>query len=107
MAERMKFNFGKTVYIDASVASYLMAETFTNPAKIARQLATKDWLDFWGSGFEIFTSTLALEEAKRGHHGDVARAIEALDGITTLPVTNTVDALADALRLRRALPPDS
>ena len=63
MAERIKFNFGKTVYIDASVASYLMAETFTNPAKIARQLATNDWLDFWGSGFEIFTSTLAIEEA--------------------------------------------
>ena len=46
MAEKIKFKFGKTVYIDASVASYLMAETFTNPAKIARQLATNDWLDF-------------------------------------------------------------
>ena len=80
-----------------------MAETFTNPAKIARQLATNDWLDFWGSGFEIFTSTLAIEEAKRGHHGDVARAIEGLDGIIRLPVPNAPNALTEALRLRRAL----
>ena len=105
MVEKMKFNFGKTVYIDASVVSYLMAETFTNPAKIARQLATNDWLDFWGSGFEIFTSTLAIEEAKRGHHEDVARATEGLDGITRLPVTNAANALTEAIR--RALPPDS
>ena len=103
----MQMKFDKTVYIETSVASYLTAGTFTNPAKIARQLATTDWLNFWGAGFELYTSDLTIEEAERGHHGDAARGLEALDGITKLPITNAVNTLADALILRRALPPDS
>ena len=103
----MRFNFGKTVYIEVSVASYLVAGTFTNPAKIARQLTSTDWLSFWGPGFEIFTSALTIEGAKREHHGDVALGLEALDGITKLPITNAVNTLADALILNRAIPPDT
>ena len=103
----MEFDFGKTVYIETSVASYLTADSFTNPAKIARQLASTEWLDFWGPGFEIFTSALTLEEAERGHLGDATRGLETLHGITKLPVTNAVKILADALILNRAIPPDT
>ena len=103
----MRFDFGKTVYIETSVASYLLAGASTNPAKIARKLASAGWLDFWGPGFEIFTSTLTIEGAERGGHGDAVRGLEALDGITKLPVTNAVNTLADALILNRALSPGS
>ena len=103
----MQMKFDKTVYVETSVASYLTAGTFTNPAKIARQLATTDWLNFWGLGFELYTSDLTIEEAERGHHGDAAQALKALDGITNLPITNAVNTLADVLTLTRALPPDS
>ena len=103
----MRFDFGKTVYIETSVASYLLAGTSTNPSEIARKLASTGWLDFWGPGFEIYTSTLTIEGAERGSHGDAERGLEALDGIPRLPVTNAVNTLADALILNRALPPDS
>ena len=103
----MEFDFGKTAYIETSVASYLTAESFTNPAKIARQLASTEWLDFWGPGFEIFTSTLTIEGAERGHDGDAAPGLEGLNGMAKLPVTNAVNTLADALILNRAIPPDS
>ena len=103
----MQMKFDKTVYVETSVASYLTTGTFTNPAKIARQLATTDWSNFWGPGFELYTSDLTIEEAERGHHGDAAQALKALDGITNLPITNAVNTLADVLTLTRALPPDS
>ena len=103
----MEFDFGKTVYIETSVASYLTAGTLTNPAKIARQLASRSWLDFWGPGFALFTSTPTIEAAKREHHEDAARGLEALDGIAKLPITNAVNTLADALILNRAIPPES
>ena len=103
----MEFDFGKTVYIEDSVAFYLKVENFTNPSKIARQLATRVWLDFWSPGFEIFTSVLTVEAAGRGHHGDAAQALKALDGATKLPFTDDVSALADTIIDGLSLPPDS
>ena len=103
----MKFDFGKTVYIDASVASYLKVENFTNPSKIARQLASRLWLDFWSPGFEIFTSVLTVEGADRDHHGGAAQALKVLDGATKLPITDDVNALADAIIDSLSLPPAS
>ena len=103
----MTSDIGRTVYIETSVASYLTGETSDNPAKIARRLASASWLDFWGPDYEIYTSDLTIEEAERGHDDDAARGLDALDGITRLPVTNAVNTLADALMLNRAIPPDS
>ena len=99
-------NFDRTVYIETSVVSYLTAGAFSNPSKIARHYASSDWLDFWGPGFELYTSALAIEGTDGEHRRDGALT-EALDAITKLPITNDVNALADALMSDQALPPAS
>lgn len=99
-------NFDKTVYIETSVVSYLTAVVSSNPSKIARHYASSEWLDFWGPGFELYTSDVAIEGTDREHRRGGALP-EAMEGVTKLPITNAVNALADALIGEEALPPDS
>lgn len=74
-------DFDKTVYIEASVVFYLTAVVSSNPSKIARHYASAGWLDFWGPGFELFTSALAIEGSDIEHRRDGALP-EALEGVT-------------------------
>ena len=94
----------RTVYIETSVVSYLTARATNSLLAAAWQTATADWWDSHRSRFELYTSALTIEEAGRGHQEAAARRIEALDGIATLPITEAVIELSDALIRGRALP---
>ena len=94
----------KTVYIETSVVSHLTARRTSNVFVVARQVATTEWWDTQSTHFELCTSAVTIEEAERVHPEAVARRLEALDAMTLLPITDAVDALADALIHRRALP---
>ena len=94
----------KTVYIETSVVSHLTARPTSNVFVVARQIATTEWWDTQSTHFELCTSSVTIEEAERVHPEAVARRLEALDGMTLLPITDAVDALADALIHRRAVP---
>ena len=97
----------ETVYIETSVVSYLTARATRNLLAAAWQTATVEWWDNHSPRFELYTSALTIEEAGRGHREAAARRLEALDGITLLPITEAVIALSDALIHRRALPPSA
>ena len=71
---------------------------------VARQIATTEWWDTQSTHFELCTSVVTIEEAERVHPESVARRLETLDGMTLLPITDAVGALADALIHRRAVP---
>ena len=101
-----KLNFDKSVYIDASVVSDLTAGAFSNPSNIARHHASAGWLDFWGPRFELYTSAPAIEGTDRERRRD-GELPEALEGVTKLPITNAVNALADALISEETLTPAS
>ena len=94
----------KTVYIETSVVSHLTAKRTNDMFVVARQVATTEWWDTQSTHFELCTSAVTIEEAERVHPEAVARRLEALDAMTLLPITDAVDALADALIHRRALP---
>ena len=94
----------KTVYIETSVVSHLTARRTNDMFVVARQIATTEWWDTQSTHFELCTSAVTIEEAERVHPESVARRLEALDAMTLLPITDAVDALADALIHRRALP---
>ena len=94
----------KTVYIETSVVSYLTARPTSNLLAAAWQKITADWWETHKSGFDVCTSALTIEEAGRGHPQAAARRLEALGGIATLPLTETVIELSTALIHGRALP---
>ena len=97
----------ETVYIETSVVSYLTARATSNLLAAAWQSATVEWWDNHSPRFRLYTSALTIEEAGRGHREAAARRLEALDGITLLPITEAVIALSGALINGRALPPNA
>ena len=94
----------KTVYIETSVVSHLTARRTNDMFVVAQQIATTEWWNTQSTHFELCTSAVTIEEAERVHPEAVARRLDALDGMTLLPITDAVGALADALIHRQALP---
>ena len=94
----------RTVYIETSIVSYLTARPTNSLLAAAWQKTTADWWDTHRPRFDVYTSGLTVEEAGRGHPQAAALRLEALDGIATLPITEAVVELSDALVRGRALP---
>ena len=94
----------KTVYIETSVVSHLTGRLTNDMFVVALQVATTEWWNTQSAHFELCTSAVTIEEAERVHPEAVARRLDALDTMTLLPITDAVDALADALIHRQALP---
>ena len=94
----------KTVYVEATVISYLTARPSRDLRVAARRLATTEWWDIQRPYFELFTSIPAMDAAQRDHQWVDARHLDVLDSITKLPIADEAKTLADALMHRRELP---
>jgi predicted nucleic acid-binding protein len=94
----------KRVYIETSVVSYLAARPSRNILAAAWQQVTRDWWEKQRPHFELFTSELVLNEARRGDPDAIQKRIEKLQGITDLEITDDVVALAKKLVDDGALP---
>ena len=94
----------RTVYIETSVVSYLTARATNNLLAAAWQTATVEWWDQHRSRFELRTSVLTIEEARRGDRDAAARRLRALAGIPSLPITEEAVTLAEGFIRRGALP---
>ena len=95
----------KTVYIETSVVSYLTARPTRDLVAAAGQKITVDWWEMQRNRFDLYTSDVTFEEARRGNPGAAALRLEALSGIPILPATQPVVGLSKALLQERALPP--
>ena len=71
----------KTVYIETSVVSYLIARPSSDLLAAAWQKATVDWWDTQRSRFDLYTSDVVIEEAGRGDLEATERRLQALAGI--------------------------
>lgn len=100
----MTNEIAKTVYIETSVVSYLTARATHNLLAAAWQTATAEWWDIHKKRFELRTSALTIEEAGRGNQEAAARRLEALEGITILPLTEAVVSLSNVLMNGGTLP---
>ena len=73
----------------------------------AWQKVTVDWWDTQRDRFDLYTSDVTFEEAGRGDPKAAERRLEALSGVSVLPITEAVVELSKALlqgepfRLRR------
>ena len=92
------------VYLETSFISYLVARRSRDLIVAARQQLTVDWWEKEAANFELYASAVVIEEAQRGDANEVAKRMQALDGIALLQVTNEALRLADELLRRRALP---
>ena len=94
----------KTVYIETSIVSYLMARPSRDLLAAAWQKVTIDWWDTQRDRFALYTSDIVIEEAGRGDDSAVSRRLGALTGIPSLDITDEVVALSYALIDAKALP---
>ncbi len=97
----------ESVYIDTSVVSYLTARPAQDMVTAVRQIETIEWWTTQSPHFELFSSDVAIEEAKQGHPEAAQRRIEVLRELTILTVTLDASDLADALIEGRAVPAEA
>lgn len=93
-----------SVYIDTSVVSNLTAMPSRDIVKAVRQIETIEWWTTQAHHFELFSSDVALEEAKQGNREAAQRRIGVLREMTILLVTLDASSLARALLSEGAVP---
>ena len=94
-AKRKKM--ANSVYIDTSVVSYLTARPAQDAITAARQIETIDWWAVQSPHFELFSSEVATNEARRGNVDAASRRIEVLSEMTILAFAEDAEILARAL----------
>jgi hypothetical protein len=84
--------------------SYLTARPTSDLLAAAWQKITSDWWDTQSDRFNLYTSSVVVEEAGRGNPDAVSRRLNALSGIPLLAITEAVIALSKAFIQEGALP---
>ena len=87
----------KSVYVDTSVVSYLTARPARDVVTVARQVETIEWWTVQSSHFEIFSSEVAIEEARQGNEDAARRRLDVLSDMTILVFADDGEDLARAL----------
>lgn len=94
----------KTVYIETSIVSYLTAFPARDLLAAAWQNATSRWWETQRGRFDLYTSELVIDEARRGDSEAASRRLDVLDGIPHLVIPDPVTDLAAVLLAQGALP---
>jgi predicted nucleic acid-binding protein len=92
------------VYVETSIVSFLTARPSSNLLTAAWQSITTEWWDRRRSEFQLFTSELVWEEARRGDKNAALRRQNALEDISLLELTESAVDLAKALLSNKAVP---
>ena len=94
----------KKVYIETSIPSYLTSRPSQNLLAAAWQSLTVQWWEKRRQDFDVFTSELVLQEAKRGSKMASEKRLNVLAGIPLLRLTDDVEKLAKKLIESGAVP---
>jgi len=86
-----------SAYIETTIPSYYVARTSLNLLQASRQASTRIWWDSGCSGFELFTSLEAIEEAQEGDAEMALQRLALLHKATHLDITDEVGTLAQGL----------
>jgi len=87
----------KSVFIETTIPSYLVARRSRDIVHAARQELTLEWWSFHRQRYELFTSQIVLDEIGRG---ECEMAAKRLDSMTTIPLLDIEDSV---IQLARAL----
>jgi predicted nucleic acid-binding protein len=93
-----------TIYVETSVISYLTARLSNDAIIAAHQKLTYEWWEHRRSDFELYTSQLVTQEARRGDFQAAEKRWQILQHLPLLPVTQEVFELADDFVQKQILP---
>jgi predicted nucleic acid-binding protein len=94
----------RTVYVETTVVSYLVAEPSRDIAIAGRQQATRELWAKLLSEFEAFASALVLQEGGRGNKDQARKRIEAMAPFPILDIGEDARGLAEAILTAGAIP---
>ena len=94
----------KKVYVETTVISDATALPTNDLTLAGRQMATREWWKTAAERFDLFVSPTVRREAANGDPDAARRRIEALQGITDIPMRPEVLALAQKLVDAKAVP---
>jgi len=86
-----------SAYIETTIPSYYVARTSLNLLQASRQVNTRLWWDSGCSGFDLFTSLEAIDEAQEGDSEMATARLALLRKAARLDITNEVGFLAQKL----------
>ncbi len=95
------------VYIETSVISYLTARLSSDLIVAAHQKLTLEWWENRRVDFELYTSELVFEEARRGDPQAAQKRMMALQNISLLPLNKDTFDLADLIVSQHVLPEEA
>ena len=94
----------KKIYIETSIVSYLTGKPSRNILVVAWQSLTVEWWEKRKMEFDIFSSELVIEEARRGDKEAAERRLNALKNVPLLKITDSAVELAKKLVNENILP---
>ena len=97
----------QSVYIESSVISYLVARPSRDVVVAARQAITETWWQSQRAEFDIFVSSLVVQEIARGDAAASEKRLQAVENIPLLATSPEAQRLAEDLLAKGAVPANS
>lgn len=85
------------IYVETTIASYLVSRPSGDVRVAANQVTTMDWWEQRREAFDLYVSEFVIAEASLGDPSLAERRMEILKGIPDLEATDEVRALGDSL----------
>src|SRR5438067_1379312 len=92
------------LYLETTVPSYLTARPSRDLIVAAHQQITREWWETKRTSFDLYVSTVVVEECRAGDTDAAMARLEAIAGITILEVTRDTGKLARLLMKKVPLP---
>jgi predicted nucleic acid-binding protein len=97
----------QSVYIESSVISYLVARPSRDVVVAAHQAITEAWWQSQRAEFDLFVSSLVIQEISRGDAAASEKRLQAVDNIPLLATSPEAQRLAEDLLAKGAVPANS
>jgi predicted nucleic acid-binding protein len=93
----------QTVYIETSIVSYLTARPSRDLIVAAHQRITDEWWEKRRNHFQLYISSLVVEEAEQGDKEAAQKRLQILQDIPLLKWNSEISDLADQFVKQKAL----
>ena len=97
----------QSVYIESSVISYLVARPSRDVVVAAHQAITEAWWQSQRAEFDLFVSSLVIQEISRDDAAASEKRLQAVDNIPLLATSPEAQRLAEDLLAKGAVPANS
>ena len=97
----------ESVYIESSVISYLVARQSRDIVITARQAITETWWHEQRAKFDLYISSLVVQEIERGDAEVASKRLNAVENIPLVATSSEAQNLAQDLLAQGAVPANS